>query len=114
MKARDIIQKQRDSLNYWILFWFGTFGGSVMILAFCEMLWATWFPLVGCAIGLAASTKISGMPKCPFCSKTPSSIRHRQISNFCESCGESFDRQIIEKKSLPTKTQSLDGSANQS
>jgi hypothetical protein len=104
MKARDLVRKQCDKHNWWTLFWFALFGGCVLVLALCELLWVTWLPLAGCAIGLFVTAKLWS-PKCPFCLKTSISIQYDKIGNFCESCGESFDRQLAMKPDAEKATQ---------
>ena len=96
MKAREQI-KRRDTINnYSTLAWFVAFALSLVALAFLDSLIWAWVPAIACSLGWLISMKFL-IARCPFCDHIPSSIERGVIENYCESCGESFDRQVIKK-----------------
>ena len=97
MKVKEKIRQQATINNYNTLTWFSIFSLAVLILAIADALPWVWLPAVVCLpIWLVSHYFLH--PTCPFCKKIPASLGDGVVANFCEICGESFDRELGEKQ----------------
>ena len=97
MKARDQIHRQATLNNYNTLGWALVFAITVVTLTFSDALTWTWIPASIC-IPCWLITQRFLHPNCPFCHHSSHSITRSVIGEFCENCGESFDRELVAKK----------------
>ena len=97
MNVREQIKRQSTINNYSTLAWVLIFSLAVVILSIADALAWAWLPAVICISAWLVLHKMLH-PKCPFCDYVSvSMVEHGIVGNFCENCGESFNRELVEK-----------------